>query len=296
MALADGFAARHGGRATTDLDQALANPGVRAVYILSTNDKHFGQAVAAIAAGKAVLCQKPLALRVEDAGTMVRAAQAKGVSFATNHHLRRAGSHRAIRALIAAGRIGRMLSLRVHHAVFLPPPLQGWRIDNPAAGGGVIADITVHDADTVRCLPGEDPVDVVAQITASGMGNGVEDSCMSVGSMPSGAQVFAHESYTHAFAGTGLEVHGSAGSIVARNVMTQRPVGEVELVTAGGRGVIRFATDDLYATGVAAFVAAMAGNGRPAADGVDGVKSPAIAMAVRQAAETGCRVAPVYES
>ena len=160
----------------------------------------------------------------------------------------------------------------------------------------MIADITVHDADTVRCLPGEDPVDVVAQITASGMGNGVEDNCMSVWSMPSGAQVFAHESYTHAFAGTGLEVHGSAGSIVARNVMTQRPVGEVELVTAGGRGVIRFATDDLYATGVAAFVAAMAGNGRPAADDVDGVKSPAIAMAVRQAAETGCRVAPVYES
>jgi predicted dehydrogenase len=40
---------------------------------------------------------------------------------------------------------------------YLPPHLQGWRIDNPAAGGGVIPDIVVHDADTVRFHLGEDP-------------------------------------------------------------------------------------------------------------------------------------------
>lgn len=288
--LASDFAQKHGGRATTRLEDALTDPAVTAVYVSSTNEKHFPQAMAAIAAGKAVLCEKPLAMTVAEAEAMVQAALAKGVTFATNHHLRCSGSHRAIRGLIAAGRIGKVLSLRIHHAVFLPPALQGWRINDAGAGGGVIPDITVHDADTVRFLLGEDPVSVVAQAAVSGMGHGVEDSCMSVWAMPSGVQVFCHESFTHAFAGTGLEVHGTEGSIFARGVMTQAPVGQVELVTAAGRESITYPDASLYVTGVAEFVAAVQGKGRPAADGPDGVKSLAIAMAVKEAAATGRKV------
>jgi predicted dehydrogenase len=133
--------------------------------------------------------------------------------------------------------------------------MQGWRIDNPAAGGGVIADITVHDADTARFLLGETPATVVAQKAVSGMGRGVEDSAMSVWTMPSGAMVMAHESFTHRFAGTGLEVHGTEGSIIATGVMTQRPVGRIELVTERGREEIGFSGHDLYVQGVADFAA-----------------------------------------
>ncbi|MBN2760399.1 MAG: Gfo/Idh/MocA family oxidoreductase, partial [Rhodobacteraceae bacterium] len=100
----------------TDLQAALADPLVGAVYISTTNEKHFAQAMAAISAGKHVLCEKPLAMTLDDAVTMVRAAEAAGVVFATNHHLRCSGSHRAMRALVAAGRIGRVLSMRIFHA------------------------------------------------------------------------------------------------------------------------------------------------------------------------------------
>ena len=228
-------------------------------------------------------------MTLAQAADMVQAANAAGVTFATNHHLRCAGSHRAIRDLIAAGRIGQVLSLRIFHAVYLPPHLQGWRINGADAGGGVIADITVHDADCVRFLLGEDPVSVVAQSCASGLGAGVEDSVMSVWAMPSGAMVMAHESFTHRFAGSGLEVHGTEGSLFARDVMTQQPVGGIELATADGREMIAFATHDLYAQAVRQFVDAVAGQGQPAADGRDGVKSLAVALAVRDAALTGTR-------
>ncbi len=289
------FARRHGvARGTHSLALMLDDPTVAAVYISSTNEKHHDQALAAIAAGKHVICEKPLAMTVPEAAAMVRAAHDAGVIFATNHHLRNAGSHQAMRAVIAEGRIGKVLSLRVHHAVHLPPHLQGWRIDNPAAGGGVIPDITVHDADTVRFLTGENPVDVVAQAGVSGMGQGVEDSVMSVWSLPSGAMVMAHESFTHRFAGSGVEVHGSEGSIFATGVMTQAPVGEVTLVTAAGREAVPFSAHDLYAKGVAAFVAAVQGEGRPAATGEDGVKSLAVALAVREAAASGRRVTVGY--
>lgn len=279
---------------TTRIDDMLADPAVQTVYISSTNDKHFAQANRCIAAGKHVICEKPLAMSVAEAVLMVRAAEKAGVTFATNHHLRCSGSHRAVRDIIAAGRIGQVLSLRIHHAVHLPPHLQGWRINDAGAGGGVIPDITVHDADCVRFLLGEDPVSVVAEACVSGMGAGVEDSVMSVWTMPSGAMVMAHESFTHRFAGSGLEVHGTEGSIFARGVMTQLPVGEIELVTAKRRETVPFSDHNLYMEAVRQFVAAVAGQGTPAADGKDGVKSLAVALAVRDAATTGTRTLVNY--
>jgi 1,5-anhydro-D-fructose reductase (1,5-anhydro-D-mannitol-forming) len=273
----------------TDLEAILSDQAIGAVYISSTNEKHHAQALAAIAAGKHVLCEKPLAMSVDQAAGMVAAAQAKGVVFATNHHLRCSGSHRTVRDLVASGRIGRVLSLRLFHAVHLPGHLQGWRIDNAAAGGGVIPDITVHDADVARFILGEDPVSVVAEMASLGMGRGVEDSVMSVWTMPSGAMVMAHESFTHPFAGSGLEVHGTEGSIFATGVMTQQPVGEVVLVTAKGREGVPYPAHNLYAQAVADFLSAVEGRGRPAADGRDGIASLAVALAVREAARSGTR-------
>lgn len=278
----------------TDLEEAVNDPRVDAVYISTTNEKHLPQALAAIAAGKHVLCEKPLAMSVPDAIGMAKAAEAAGVTFATNHHLRCSGSHRKVRSLIEDGRVGRVLSLRVHHAVYLPTGLQGWRINSAAEGGGVIPDITVHDADVVRFLLAEDPVAVVAQMAASGMGQGVEDSVMSVWNMPSGTMVMSHESFTHPFAGSGFEVHGTQGSVFARGVMTQDPVGEIELVTAAGKERVPFDDHDLYIQAVVEFEAATGGKGSPAATGWDGVKSLAVAHAVREAARTGKRVAVNY--
>ncbi len=291
---AQSYAQEHGiSEGHGDLD-ALLSGDIDAVYISTTNEKHFPQAMAAIAAGKHVLCEKPLAMTVADAVTMVRAAEDAGLVFATNHHLRNAGSHLAIRDLIASGRIGEVLSARVMHAVHLPPHLQGWRIDNPEAGGGVIPDIVVHDADTVRFHMGEDPFEVVAIQTSAGMGEGVEDSVMSVWQMPSGATVMTHESFTHRYAGTGIEFHGVKGSIRATGVMTQRPTGHVTLITDAGEEDVPFADHNLYERSVGLFTDAVAGKGAPSADGIDGIKSLAVASAVAKAATSGARVAVDY--
>ena len=281
-------------RSGTDLAAALTDQAIDAVYISSTNEKHHAQALAAIAAGKHVFCEKPLATRIADAVEMVQAAEKAGLVFATNHHLRSAGSLRAIRDLIASGTVGKVLSLRVFHAVELPMHLRGWRLDTPGAGGGVIADLTVHNADTVRFLLGEDPVSVVAHMDATGLGRGVEDSAMSVWAMQSGAMVFSHESFTHPFAASGLEVHGTKGSILARGVLSQEPVGDIDLITAQGTIRVEYDRAGLYETVVRDFAAAVAGKATPAASGWDGVKSLQIAEAVRAAAVSGQRQTVIY--
>jgi len=289
------YAKEHGiAHSTIDLDAIVGDPDIDAVYISTTNEKHFPQAMAAIAHGKHVLCEKPLAMTLAEAVEMVGTARQAGIVFATNHHLRNAGSHLAIRDLIQSGRLGDILSVRIFHAVHLPAHLQGWRINDAAAGGGVIPDIVVHDADTVRFYLDEDPESVIAKAASSGMGQGVEDSVMSVWSMPSGVMVQTHESFTHPFAGSGIEVHGTKASIRARGVMTQRPVGEMILVDGDGQQDIPFSDHGLYARSLSHFTKAVAGVGQPSADGVDGVKSLAVALAVREAAEKGHAVRVDY--
>ena len=144
-------------------------PDIDAVYISTTNELHLEQTLAAARAGKHVLCEKPLALTAPMRTRWSQPAKAAGVVMGTNHHLRNAGTHRAMRDAIAAGRIGTPLAARVFHAVYLPANLQGWRIDKPEAGGGVILDITVHDADTLRFVLGDDPVEVTAFTQSAGM-------------------------------------------------------------------------------------------------------------------------------
>lgn len=110
---------------------------------------------------------------------------------------------------------------------------------------------------------------------------------MSVWSMPSGAMVFSHESFTHPYTTSGLEVHGTEGSLIARGVMAQEPEGALELVTADGRSALPFDKTSLYETAVAGFMRAARTGKTPSASGRDGLLSLMIALAVRQAADSG---------
>src|SRR5580698_7814188 len=156
-------------KAYHNLEALLDDPEIDVVYISTTNDLHRDQALAAAAAGKHILCEKPLALSLEDAQQMVQAAQAAQVVFGTNHHLRNAITHRTLRKLIKEGAIGKPLAARVFHAVYLPPRLQGWRLSRPEAGGGVVLDITVHDADALHFALDDDAEEVVALSAGQGL-------------------------------------------------------------------------------------------------------------------------------
>lgn len=277
--------------AVSTLDELLGSD-IDAVYISTTNELHLEQALAAIRAGKHVLCEKPLALTSADARAMVAAAKAAGIVLGTNHHLRNAGSHRAMREAIAAGRIGRPIAARVFHSVYLPENLQGWRITRPEAGGGVVLDITVHDADTLRFVLGDDPLEVSAFTQAAGMAaGGLEDGAMCIWRFKSGIIAQSHEGFTTKFAGTGFEVHGSEGSLIAKDVMTQKPIGSVLLRTAKGEEELSFDREDLYVRSLRQFHAAIRGEGQPSATGEDGVWSLTSAEAALQSAKSGKSVA-----
>jgi 1,5-anhydro-D-fructose reductase (1,5-anhydro-D-mannitol-forming) len=216
--------------------------------------------------------------------------------LATNHHLRNAASHRKIRELIEGGAIGRPLFARVFHAVYLPAHLQGWRLNRPGAGAGVVLDITVHDADTLRFVLGAEPVEATGIAQQAGMAqSGVEDGVMAVLRFDNGVLAQLHDAFTVQHAATGLEVHGTEGSIVGRDVMTQRAIGTVTLRDAVGETQIPLEHENLYVRGVRAFVSAIGGRGQPAASGEDGVRSLATALAVLESCTTGRRTSVRYQ-
>jgi 1,5-anhydro-D-fructose reductase (1,5-anhydro-D-mannitol-forming) len=283
------YAETHGiPRSATDLAALVEAPDIDAVYISTTNELHRDQLFAAAAAGKHVMCEKPLALTLADARAMVAECRRRGVVMGTNHHLRNAATHRAMRDAIAEGRIGKPLFARVFHAVYLPPHLQGWRIQTPGAGGGVILDITVHDADTLRFVLGDEPESVTAMVSRGGMGEaGLEDGVMGVVRFGRGVLAQFHDAFSTRYATTGFEVHGEEGSLVATDCMTQQPKGEVVLRNADGAVPLPLIHENLYARGVRLFQDAAAGAGAPAATGEDGERSLALALATAEAAKTG---------
>lgn len=279
------------------VDALLADPTVDVVYVSNTNELHKAAVLAAADAGKHVFCEKPLALNLIDAAEMVKACKYADVVMATNHHLRNAATHQAIRAELVAGTIGQVIGVRIFHAIHLPKPLQTWRVNNPESGGGVVLDVAVHDADVVRYLLAEDPVDVMAYAQMGGMASGVEDGAMAIMQMPSGALVQTHESFMVPYAGTGLEIHGTQGSIFAKDVMSQRPSGTVEVVTESGRRQLNIKHHNLYHYSLAQFAKAITTKEcQPAVTGEDGLNALAIALAISESAAKRQRVVIDYPS
>ena len=224
---------------TSDLEQLL-DSDIDAVYISSRNDQHAAQAIAAADAGKHILLEKPMALTLADARAIVEAADRNGVQLAVNHHLPGSPLHSTARRLVAEGRIGTLYSARINHAVLLPESLRGWRLAS-VPGGGVVFDITVHDASVLNPLFAGDPVRVSAIGVSQAAWNTARsrDSVMTIIEYAPGAEGVAglaqtHDAFTVPFPGTSMEIHGDSGAIVIGDAMTQDTAGTVTLHTAAG--------------------------------------------------------------
>ena len=282
------FVARHGiEQASTDLETVLADADADAVYISSRNHLHASQSIAAVAAGKHVLCEKPMALSVGDARQSLQAAAAAGVIFAVNHHLPGSATHRAIRRLITDGAIGRPLAVSVCHAVMLPERLQDWRLGS-APGAGVALDITCHDASVVNAALSEPATSAAAVGVSQGQwAAGSADAVMS--SLTYGTiTVQTHDAFTIAHRPTRFDVFGTDGAILATDVMTQDPVGEVVLKTSAGERTVDVGDrQDLYETVLDGFAAAVAGVGEPTVSGAAGANAFLVADAVSESITSG---------
>jgi 1,5-anhydro-D-fructose reductase (1,5-anhydro-D-mannitol-forming) len=278
------------------LDGLLTNPSIDAVYISSTNEHHLAHAEAAAAAGKHVLCEKPLSVDLDGARQITAACATHGIVLGVNHHLPAAGTHRTVRELVRDGAIGRVLSVNVRHTSLLPERLRGWRLsDRP--GAGVVMDLSCHDASVVNPLLGTRALETVAITVRQGRWEtATEDASAAVIRYEDDVLVRFHDAFTTPHTPTYLEVHGEEGSIVAPEVMTPEPIGTVLLRTARGETEVdvpdRRHTYDIT---IEHFARAVVGDGRPVVDGQDAVNALAVCESILESARTGTRVAVDFQ-
>jgi 1,5-anhydro-D-fructose reductase (1,5-anhydro-D-mannitol-forming) len=287
---AEQLAAAHGaGAVHTAYEELLASGEVDAVYVSSTNEQHAPQAIAAARAGVHVLCEKPLAMSADEARAMIHAAREASVVLATNHHLRQVPTHRTVRALIADGVLGQPLAVRVMHASFIAPEWRGWRLETPAAGAGVVYDLTVHDADLLRFLLGDEVEQVTALASPPLLAvEGVEDAVMSVLRFVGGTLAFCHDAFTTPNAENKIEIYGSEGALQIAGGMYGHGGCEAWLVRGEQRELVaRREAPNLYESVARELAAAVAGDGAPSSSGEDGLRSLQVAEAVRESLRAG---------
>ncbi|MCY4639189.1 MAG: Gfo/Idh/MocA family oxidoreductase [Chloroflexi bacterium] len=217
-------ARRFGARLAGDDYRALIeSPEVDIVYIGAPVARHREMALAAAAAGKHILCEKPLALDAAEACEMLGAARDAGVAHVTSFFVRPFESHRYVKELVASGDLGEPRQLSVTHFPGWQRGAWSW-LDSSAEGGGYLGAVGSHYIDLARDWLGEFAT-VSAQLRtwvgeagdAEGLRRPVDadDAFLLAGSMRQGALVSIQFSRNvPPGRGRRIELYGSEGAVV----------------------------------------------------------------------------------
>jgi 1,5-anhydro-D-fructose reductase (1,5-anhydro-D-mannitol-forming) len=164
-------------RVWTNLEDALADPKIDAVYVGTPVAMHAPQTIAALAAGKHVLCEKPVAMNYTEASQMVEAARKARKTLGVAYYRRMYPKVQRAKELIEQGAIGRPVLAEANHHSQLPAQgeFRAWLLDPKMAGGGPLFDVASHRIDVFNYLFGT-PARVTAQLSKVVHQTPVEDN------------------------------------------------------------------------------------------------------------------------
>jgi predicted dehydrogenase len=161
----------YGGKAYDSYEELLADPDIDAVSVCTSNGTHAPIAIAALRAGKHVLCEKPMATTVADAEKMIAAARQAGKYLMIAHNQRLAAAHVKAKQLLAEGEMGRIISFRTVFSHQGPEMWSAdkspntWFFNKQEATMGAVGDLGIHKADLIRWLIGDEIREVMAMVT-----------------------------------------------------------------------------------------------------------------------------------
>jgi predicted dehydrogenase len=232
------FAAKHGAaRAYASAEALLADGQVHAVYVATPPDTHAKYTILAARRGKHVLCEKPMALSVDQARQMIDACGAQGVQLMVCHYQRFNARHQQIKRLLEAGAVGRVTAARVGFFSDYPPQPGAWHHDPQISGGGPLMDLAPHCVDLLRYLCG--PVtEVRAMVDTLASRSAVEDTATLLLRLENGAQAVVTTHWSTANHDpehlNSIEIYGTHGTILAAPIQAKDSSGSLRLITVEG--------------------------------------------------------------
>lgn len=284
------LAGRFGAAVATSFEQLVA--AVDVVDICTPTHRHAAFAIAAAAAGRHVICEKPLARTVEDGQAMLTACKSAGVELFVAHVVRFFPEYEAAQRLVAAGAIGDPAVLRLKRASFRPHHPAGHWLFDPAQSGGMIVDLMIHDFDYARWIAGDVVSVHCRSVRAERPEHGV-DHAFAILTHASGA--ISHVTGSWAYAPptfrTSLEIAGSHG-LIEHDSESSKPIVTYlhQRRSAQTRPVGLPASpvrEDPYRLELREFLRAITAGSPPRVAASDGLEALRIALAADDSARTG---------
>lgn len=282
-------AAELGARAARSVEEVWDDRNVRAVVIATPTDTHVPLIVAAVKAGKAVFCEKPIDMSLERARACWSEIAADHPSVMIGFNRRFDPSYRALRERLKLGEIGRLELAVITSRDPAPPPAAYLQ-----TSGGLFRDMTIHDFDMARYLAGE-----IARVHAFGanlvdaeIGRlGDIDSCAISLRAKSGALIQINNSRRCVYGyDQRLEAFGAGGMLQAGN-RHETSVASWNGERTAGRDLVLHSFIERYALAyeaeMDAFVAAVAEGRAASPDFADGVEALRLAVAAGESLRTG---------
>ena len=201
----------------SDYSALVAHSGLDAVLVAVPNNLHAQVAAAAFAAGKHVLCEKPMARTVEEAHCMLDAAESAGKSLAIAHPWRCDQDYRWLHDVVASGCLGKIFKVRCHAILTEDsPPVDSWRFKRGIVGGGALTDLGIHLIDAVSYLFDDQlrPQSVFAKTANLFTDTEVEDTATAIFDFDDGLTVTVEAGWHHNFQNSphgAIEIFGTEG-------------------------------------------------------------------------------------
>lgn len=198
MKRAEEIAKTYGGKAYESVDELLSNPDIDAVSVCTANNAHAEITLKALRAGKDVLCEKPMAITIEDCEFMVKTAEEKGKKLMIGQNQRLAKAHIKAKELIEQGAIGTIITFKTTFGHGGPETWSidsgknSWFFDKKRAAMGAMADLGVHKTDLIQFLTGQKVVETTAKVVTldkkdmNGNLIGVDDNAICIYQMGNG--------------------------------------------------------------------------------------------------------------
>ncbi len=278
--------------------QELLDMQIDAVYIATPTFEHAPQALAAAAAGKHVLCEKPLALDVKEAEQILAACRNARVKLGVGYMMRFHSAHKRIRDWVANGRIGAPVMARAQLACWHPPTPGHWRQIRTLGGGGALADLALHCFDLLEFILG--PIAEVSAITSTltqhYQDSSVEDSGLVTLRFENGMLGVVESQFNvpDAASENVLEINGTQGAIKAVNTIGQNSGGGLralfsdENVQATAWEMFSLNHEpNIYQTQIEAFSNCILADTEPPIPGEAGVRGMRLLEACYQSASQG---------
>lgn len=258
------------------LEELMRDPNLDAVYIALPNALHREAVLAAAAAGKHVLCEKPFAMNTEHAVEMVGACENAGVTLRIAHQIRLDAALGYAREVVQSGQLGRLVSISLERASGLAVR-SPWRED--VSQSGVIFDVGVHLLDLIQWISGQHFVEVSAFTHPDRSAGQPDDTITVLGRLDGACHAVARATREVASAQNDLIVQGvratletSALRFAKEHVVTVRD--------ADGAQETRFAASAAYAREVEAFAGELRGIRGALPDGRDSAHTVAVTDAI----------------